>query len=71
MNELFKRMMNDPATARKFITALIGAAAVAVSVGLLPAEYNDYVTVVIAFATSLGVYAVPNEKEVNYDRTTD
>lgn len=71
MKELFKRMMNDPATARKFITALIGAAAVAVSVGLLPEEYNDYVTVVIAFATGLGVYVVPNKKEVNHDRTTD
>lgn len=44
----------------KFITALIGALVVAVAEGLVPDEAARWVPVVVAFATALGVYAVPN-----------
>lgn len=43
---------------RKLIAAVIGAAAQAVAVGWLDA---DLLSIVVAFATALGVYAVPND----------
>lgn len=67
MREIWNRLVNDPATAKKFITAVVGALLAAVSVGLLPPTYNDYVTVGITFLTALGVYVVPNKKEIEYD----
>jgi hypothetical protein len=47
--------------ARKFVVALAGAAAVAVSVGVVPEAVEPYITVALAFLTSLGVYVAPNE----------
>lgn len=47
---------------RKFITAVLGAALSAVSLGLLDGTAAKWVTVSIAFATSLGVYTVPNSE---------
>ena len=44
----------------KLIVALVGAIGVAVSQGLLPDEVNSWLTVVVAFLTAAGVYAVPN-----------
>lgn len=61
MKELFSRLWHHPETARKFIVAVIGAVVVAVSVGILPPVVGDYVTVITAFLTALGVYAVANE----------
>lgn len=43
----------------KFIAALAGAVAVAVSDGVL--DLNDAVTVTLAVLAALGVYAVPNK----------
>lgn len=60
---LIERLRKHPGTARKFITALIGACAVAISVGLLPAMAGDYLAVVVAFATAFGVYVLPNTPE--------
>lgn len=48
------------ATIRKFLVAAIGAALEAVNAGLVPAAYAHWVAVVVAVATALGVYAVPN-----------
>jgi hypothetical protein len=47
--------------AAKFIVALVGAAAVAVSLGLLPDSASKWVTVAVAFLTALGVYITPNK----------
>lgn len=46
---------------RKLIAALVGAALIAVSEGVLPGESQSYINVAIAFLTILGVYAVPND----------
>ncbi len=47
-------------TARKWGIALIGAAAQLVAAGLLPDNLKPWGAVVLALATALGVYAVPN-----------
>lgn len=60
---MIKRLLTRPGTARKFITALLGAIAVAISVGLLPALAGDYLAVAVAFCTALGVYVLPNDPE--------
>ena len=62
MKQFFVTLYNDPAAARKFLVALIGAVVVAVSVGLVPAAVGDWMTVVTAFLTAYGVWAVPNER---------
>lgn len=61
MKEFMNRMTSNPNTAKKFITAFLGALMVAITEGVLSDDYKGYVIVAIAFATSLGVYAVPNE----------
>lgn len=43
---------------RKLIAALFGAASEAVALGVLDAKI---LAIVVAFATALGVYAVPND----------
>lgn len=63
MRTMFQTLWNDPKVAAKFITALIGAIVVAISVGLLPASVSGWVAVATAFLTALGVYAAPNRKE--------
>lgn len=45
---------------RKFITALIGAALTALSLGLIPDAAGSWIAVVVTFATAYGVYKVPN-----------
>lgn len=47
----------------KFIVAIVGAVATAVSEGLVPEDWNSYLTVAIVFLTALGVYQVPNEEK--------
>lgn len=46
--------------ARKAVTALVGAAGEAVTLGLVTATWGKWLAVGIAFATALGVYVVPN-----------
>jgi hypothetical protein len=53
-------MTYSPAEVRKLVVALVGALGQAVDAGLVPAQYKPYVSVVLAFATAYGVYAVPN-----------
>ena len=65
MKEMINRLVHDPATVRKFIVALLGAIVVAVSLGLLPAAVGDWVAVVTAFLTSLGVYGIHNARRDN------
>lgn len=45
----------------KFVTALIGAAAIAVTTFTVPDHWKPYAAVLIALATALGVYRVPNQ----------
>lgn len=45
---------------RKFIVALIGALATAVSEGLISETWNSWLTVAVVFLTALGVYQVEN-----------
>lgn len=45
---------------RKAIAAVVGAAATAVSLGLLGDPWDKWLAVVVAFVTAAGVYAVPN-----------
>lgn len=63
MKEMLKTIYNDPAAARKFLVALIGAVVAAVSIGLVPAAVGDWMTVVTVFLTAYGVWAVPNERK--------
>lgn len=44
----------------KFLTALAGVAAIAISQGLLYGTAAKWVAIVIAVGTSAGVWAVPN-----------
>ena len=44
----------------KFAIAVLGAASTAVAQGLVPDTVGQWLPVAIAFATALGVYAVPN-----------
>lgn len=46
---------------RKFIAALLGAASLAVSQGLIAGTAARWVAIIIATATSLGVYRVSNQ----------
>lgn len=45
---------------RKTTTAVVGAVAEGVSVGLITGEERTIVVAVIAFLTAVGVYVVPN-----------
>lgn len=45
----------------KFVAAIVGAAAVAVSQGLVVGTAAKWAGVVIAVATAAGVYAAPNK----------
>ncbi len=45
---------------RKFIIAAIGAVTVFLA-GYAPGKYDDVLAQVVAVATALGVYAVPND----------
>ena len=52
--------MPDLSRYAKFVTALIGAAALILTT-FFPGRYDDGIAVVIALATALGVYLVPNK----------
>lgn len=60
MKTMIETLWEDPAAARKFLVAFIGAVVTAVTVGLVPAAVGDWMTVVVVFLTALGVYVVPN-----------
>lgn len=51
--------MIDLSRYRKAVTALIGAALILAS-AFAPGKYDEILQTVIAVATALGVYAVPN-----------
>ena len=44
----------------KFLTALVGVAAVAISQGLLTGNVAKWVAVIITVGAAIGVWAVPN-----------
>jgi hypothetical protein len=48
-------------TARKALIALVGVVAQAVSLGVLHGTVLAYAQVVLALATAVGVYVVPNK----------
>lgn len=54
----------SPARIAKFLTALTGAAAQAVSLGLVDGDARGWVTVAIGVATAAAVYLVPNQPPV-------
>lgn len=58
MSSWFDRLMSGEFN--KFVTALLGAVSLAISEGLLSAEVNAWLNIIIAFLTSLGVYGVKN-----------
>lgn len=45
---------------RKFVVALVTAAASALSLGLIPDPWDGWTTVAVAALGAIGVYAVPN-----------
>lgn len=63
MREFFRRLFSDSATVRKYLVALVGAISIAIAQGLLPISWSGWVTVVIGFLTSIGVYGVPNKED--------
>ena len=71
MKTFIDTIWNDPAAARKFFTALLGAVVVAVSVGLLPAAVGGWVAVASSFLTAYGVYRTPNAPIGRYRRKDD
>lgn len=62
MKQLALTLWNDPKAARKFIVALLGAIAIAVSYGVLPAAVAIWVAILGPFLTAAGVYAIPNKQ---------
>ena len=50
----------NPARIAKFLTALAGAAAQAVSLGLVDGDARSWATVIIGILTAAAVYLVPN-----------
>jgi len=51
----------NPARIAKFLAALAGAAAQAVTLGLVDGHARDWLTVAIGVLTAGAVYLVPNE----------
>ena len=51
----------NPARIAKFLTALAGAAAQAVTLGLISGTARSWATVVIGVLTAAAVYLVPNQ----------
>lgn len=47
---------------RKFIVAILGAASIAVTQGLIEGTTAKWVAVIIGLATAAGVFIVPNDK---------
>lgn len=65
MREFFTRLFSDPATVRKYLAALFGFIGVAIAQGLLPESWSAWVTVIVSFLSTLGVYGVPNKADPN------
>lgn len=57
---------------RKFIVALVGAATIAVTQGLINGSAAKWTAIIVGFATAVGVRQVPNAKqpETATDTTT-
>lgn len=53
----------SPARIAKFLTALAGAAAQAISLGLVDGDARNWATVIIGVITAAAVYLVPNQPE--------
>ena len=51
-----------PARIAKFLTALAGAAAQVISLGLVSGDAQNWVAVVIGVVTAAAVYLVPNQE---------
>lgn len=51
-----------PQAIAKYLTALLGAAALAVTQGLIEGTAAKWVAVIISVATAAGVYVVPNKQ---------
>lgn len=51
----------NPRRIAKFLTALAGAAAQAVSLGLIDGDARSWATIIIGVLTAGAVYLVPNE----------
>lgn len=62
MKELVRKLLNEPASVRKFILALLAAVITAVSLGALPASVGTAVAIATAFLNALGVYAIRNDE---------
>lgn len=54
----------SPARIAKFLAALAGAAAQAVSLGLVDGDARSWMTVAIGLLTAVAVYLVPNQPAV-------
>lgn len=52
----------NPARIAKFLTALAGAAAQAIALGLLDGTARNWITVLISVLTAAAVYLVPNDQ---------
>lgn len=51
----------NPARAAKFLTAMAGAAAQVVALGLVDGTMSSWLTVIIGVLTAAAVYLVPNQ----------
>lgn len=55
--------MTDLARYRKAIAAVLGALAEIVALNVLPERHEGWIVCLIAAATALGVFSVPNEPQ--------
>ena len=53
--------MSAIAKYRKFVTAAVGCVALVVSYNLVSGSAQSWLVAILAVATALGVYAVPNK----------
>jgi hypothetical protein len=63
MKQFLNRLINNPATVRKFLVAFLTAVTIAVGNGILPPEVSDWVEVVMPFLGAVGVYRLYNSKD--------
>lgn len=48
---------------QKFVVAILGVLAQALTLGLVPDDIKSYVVVIVSVATAVGVFAVPNRPQ--------
>lgn len=46
---------------RKFVVAIVAAIGAAITLGVAPEEWGDYLAIAIVFLGGIGVYVVPND----------